>query len=114
MSACNAGDPGSIPGLGRSPGEGNGNPLQDSCLENPMDGESHGWRSLVGYSPQGHKELDTTERLHFLFTLSHHGRKNPIYSQGLPGADGEGKFPLASVIPISSVFWGRILGGAIE
>ena len=37
-SACNAGDLGSIPGLGRSPGEGNGNPLQHSCLENPMDG----------------------------------------------------------------------------
>ena len=37
-SACNAGDPGSIPGLGRSSGEGNGNPLQYSCLENPMDG----------------------------------------------------------------------------
>ena len=36
-SACNAGDPGSIPRLGRSPGEGNGNPLQYSCLENPMD-----------------------------------------------------------------------------
>ena len=36
-SACNAGDPGSIPGLGRSPGEGNGNPLQYSCLENPME-----------------------------------------------------------------------------
>ena len=37
-SAHNVGDPGSIPGLGRSPGEGNGNPLQYSCLENPMDG----------------------------------------------------------------------------
>ena len=36
-SACNAGDPGLIPGLGRSPGEGNGSPLQYSCLENPMD-----------------------------------------------------------------------------
>ena len=36
-SAYNTGDPGSIPGLGRSPGEGNGNPLQHSCLENPMD-----------------------------------------------------------------------------
>ena len=36
-SAHNAGDLGSIPGLGRSPAEGNGNPLQDSCLENPMD-----------------------------------------------------------------------------
>ena len=37
-STCNVGDPGSIPGLGRSPGEGNGSPLQYSCLENPMDG----------------------------------------------------------------------------
>ena len=37
-AACNAGDLDSIPGSGRSPGEGNGNPLQYSCLENPMDG----------------------------------------------------------------------------
>ena len=55
-SACNAGDLGSIPGLGRSPGGGHGNPLQYFCLENP-----HGQRSLVGYSPCGYKELDTTE-----------------------------------------------------
>ena len=40
VSAYNEGDLGSIPGLGRSPGEGNGNPLQYSCLENPMDGGS--------------------------------------------------------------------------
>ena len=39
-SAYNAGDPGLIPGLGRFPGEGNGNPLQYSCLENPMGGEA--------------------------------------------------------------------------
>ena len=39
-STCNVGDQGSIPGLGRSPGEGNGNPLQHSCLENSMDGEA--------------------------------------------------------------------------
>ena len=38
VSACNVGDLGSIPGLGRSPGEGNDNPLQYSCLENSMDG----------------------------------------------------------------------------
>ena len=44
-SACNAGDLGSIPGLGRSPGEGNSNPLQYSCLENPMDGGS--WRATI-------------------------------------------------------------------
>ena len=41
-SACKAGDLGSIPGSGRSPGEGNGNPLQHSCLENPMDGGAWG------------------------------------------------------------------------
>ena len=41
-------------------GEGNGNPLQYSCLE-----KSHGWRSLVGYSPWGHKEMDSTEQFHF-------------------------------------------------
>ena len=45
MSACIAEDLGSIPGLGRSPGEGNGNPLQYSCLENPMDGEA--WEATV-------------------------------------------------------------------
>ena len=55
---CNARDLGSIPGLGRSPGEGNGNPFQYSCLEN-----SHGQRSLESYSPQGHRESDKTERL---------------------------------------------------
>ena len=141
VSVYNVGDPGSIPGSGRSPGEGNGNPLQYSCLENSMDGGAwwatvhrvakswtqlsdftftfffnglaaaatmarrvkkiclpcrrhkrcsfypsvgkipwrrrgnpfqysclenpHGQRSLVGYSPQGRKELDTTERLNF-------------------------------------------------
>ena len=42
---CNTGDPCSIPGLGRSPGEGNGNPFQYSCLENPMDGAI--WQSIV-------------------------------------------------------------------
>ena len=45
-SVCNAGEPSLIPGLGRCPGEGNGYPLQYSCLENSM-----GQRSLVGYSP---------------------------------------------------------------
>ena len=53
-NAGDAGGVGLIPGSGRPPGEGNGNPLQDSCLENPMD-------RGVGYSPRGHKELDMTE-----------------------------------------------------
>ena len=56
---ANAGDisdEDSIPGLERFPGEGHDNPLQCSCLKNP-----HGQRSLAGYSPWDHKELDTTE-----------------------------------------------------
>ena len=57
-STCSVGDPSSIPGLGRSPGGGHGNPLQYSCLENP-----HEQRSPVGYSPWGLKELDKTEWL---------------------------------------------------
>ena len=44
-STCNSGDPGLIPGLERSPGEGNGNPLQYSCLENPRDRGT--WRAIV-------------------------------------------------------------------
>ena len=62
--AYNEGDLGSIPRSGRSSGEGNDNPLPYSCLE-----KSHGWRSLVGYSPRGRKESDTTERLHLLTYL---------------------------------------------
>ena len=57
-SSCNAGDLGLIPGLGRSLGGGHGNPLQYSYLEN-----HHGQRSLVGCSPRGCKESDTTEGL---------------------------------------------------
>ena len=56
---ANAGEAGSIPGSGRSLGGGNGNPLQYSCLENPLDRGA--WRAV--YSPWGRKELDTTERL---------------------------------------------------
>ena len=61
--ACNSGDLGSIPGLGRYPEGGNGNPFQYSCLENP-----HGQRSLVGYSPWGLKELDMNK---WLSTMKH-------------------------------------------
>ena len=59
--SCSAGDPGSIPGLGRSPREGNGYPLQYSCLENSMEREAL-WATV-------HKEMDTTEQL----TLSDKG-----------------------------------------
>ena len=57
--------PGSVPGLGRSPGGGHGTLLRYSCLENP-----YRQRSLVGYSPWGHKELDVTEQLSHTHTKS--------------------------------------------
>ena len=83
--ACNVGDSGSIPGLGRSPGEGNGNPLQYSCLENSMD--QGAWWAI---GPWGHKELCTAEQLrltwlwqgsHMPFPSSREGKTLP--SQGL-------------------------------
>ena len=57
-STCNAGKPGSIPGLGKIHGGGHGNLFQYSYLEN-----NHGQRSMMGYSPWGHKESDMTEWL---------------------------------------------------
>ena len=57
-SACNAGDPSSIPGLGRYSGEEHGNPFPVFWPE-----ESHGQRSLEGFSPWGHIELDMTQQL---------------------------------------------------
>ena len=64
-----------IPGSGRSPGVGHGNPFQYSCLENSMDrGASHRQRSLVGYSSQGCKELDMTE------VTEHPGTQNITWS----------------------------------
>ena len=64
-STYNAGDLGSVSGLGRSPGEGNGNPLQSSCLGNPMD-RGAWWTSVHGVA----KESDTTERLIHLLLIS--------------------------------------------
>ena len=63
-SVCNAGDPGSIPGLGRSPGKGNGSPLQYSCLENPMDGGAW-WATVHGITKSWTRLSDFTS-LHFL------------------------------------------------
>ena len=63
MSACNAGDLGSIPGSRRSPWRRKWQPTPVFMPE-----ESHGQRSLIGYSPWGHKESDMTERLHFHLT----------------------------------------------
>ena len=69
-STCNVGDLGSIPGFGRCPAEGHGYALQYSCLKN-----FQGQRSLAGYSPWGHKELDTTE--HLTYTIP--SNSNPLY-----------------------------------
>ena len=71
-SACNTGDLGSVPGLGRSPGEGNGNPLQYSCLKNPMDGEAW-WATIHGVAKSWTRLSDFTS-LHFylLFRFSLH------------------------------------------
>ena len=64
-SACNVGDLGSIPGLGRSPGEGNGNPLQYSCFENPMD---RGAWWATGHRSQRVGHNGVTNTLHFFLT----------------------------------------------
>ena len=63
----NAGDAGLIPGTGRSPGGRNGNPLQYSCLGNPIDRGA-----LAGYSPWGRKESDNTEPLTLSFCIALH------------------------------------------
>ena len=73
-SVGGAGDLCLILGLGRSPGGGNGNPLQYSCLERGKR-KFHGQRSLAGYSPWGRKESDTTEQ------LSKHTRTSQLASQ---------------------------------
>ena len=121
-SVCNAGDPGSIPGSGRSSGEGIGYPLQYSwaCLvaqlvknppvmwetwvwslgwEDPLEKgkATHSsvlaWRFHELYSPWGHKESDTTEWLHFDFSLS---------------CIGEGNTPV--FLPRESQGWGSLVG----
>ena len=66
-SACNAGDPGSIPGLGRSPGEGNGNPLQYSCLENPIERGS--WRATVHGVAKNRTRLSNFTHTHTVYTF---------------------------------------------
>ena len=62
VSACNVGDLGSIPGLGRSPGEGNGNPLQYSCLEDPMEGGAW-WATVHGVAKSRTRLSDFTQCL---------------------------------------------------
>ena len=76
--------------------EGNGTPLQSSCLE-----KSHEWRSLVGYSPRGLEESDTTERLHFHFSLSCIGEGNGTPPQCYLPGESQGRGSL-----VGCCLWG--------
>ena len=90
VSACNMGDPGSIPGSGRSPGEGNGNPFQDSCLENPMDREAW-WATVHGIAKSQTRLSDFTHFTHHTvliyyafvkeFEIKEHNASNFVLSQ---------------------------------
>ena len=75
-SAYNAGDPGSIPRLGRSPGEGNGNPLQYSCLENLMDGGAW-WATVHGVAKSWTRLSDFTS-LHFTSNASESSKPDSV------------------------------------
>ena len=76
MSACNVGDLGLIPGSGRSPGEGNGNPLQYSCLENPMDGGAW-WATVHGVAKSWTRLRDLTNFPSFTRTF-----QEPVLVEG--------------------------------
>ena len=91
-SACSVGEPGSIPGSGRSPGEGNGNPLQYSCLENPMDGGA--WKAAV------HGVMKSQTRLsNFTFTFHFHALEKEMATHSsvlawrIPGMGHPGGLP---------------------
>ena len=99
-SACNAGDLGLIPESWRFPGGGHVNPLQYSSLENP-----HGQRSLVGYSPWGHKESDTTERLstqHMVPGNHHRLKRGPSWQAGLQHRAEAQLLPEGMWMPLTS------------
>ena len=75
-SACNEGDLGLIPGMGRSPGEGNGNPLQYSGLENPMDGGA--WWATVRGVTKSQRHNSATNTFTFPSFQSHFHHRRPI------------------------------------
>ena len=94
-SACNTRDQDSIPVLGRSLGGGQGNPLQYSCPEKP-----HGQRNLVGYSPWGLKELDTTDWLCLNPTADPSLSRRLFKTRGKTGSD-------SSYYCFCSASWGK-------
>ena len=86
VSVCSAGDLGSIPGSGRFPGEGTGNPLQYSCLENPMDGGAW-WATVHGVAKSPTRLVD------FTFTFSFENSRNVLYPPEVLGAATAKKNP---------------------
>ena len=92
MSAWNAGDLGSIPGSGRSPGEGNGNPPQYSCLENPMDGGA--WKAAVHGVAEGWTRLSGfTFTFHFHALEKEMATHSSVLAWRIPGMAEPGGLP---------------------
>ena len=91
-SACSAGDPGSIPGLGRSPGEGNGTPLQYACLENPMDGGAW-WAAVHGVAKSRTGLSDFTFTFHFHALEKEMATHSSVLALRIPGMGESGGLP---------------------
>jgi len=83
-SACNVGDPGSFPRLGRSPGEGNDNPLQYSYLENPMDGGAW-WAAVHGVTKSQTRLSDFTFTFHFHALEKEMATHSSVLAWRIPG-----------------------------
>ena len=88
-STCNAGDPGWIPGLGRSPGEGTGYPLQCSCLENPMDGGAW-WAAVHGVVKSRTWPSDFTFTFHFHALEKEMAAHSSVLAWRIPGTGEPG------------------------
>ena len=91
-SARNAGDLGSIPGSGRSPGEGNGNPLQYSCLENSMDGGAW-WAAVRGVTKSRTRLSDFTFTFHFHALEKEMTTHSSVLAWRIPGTGEPGGLP---------------------
>ena len=91
-SACNAGDLGSVPGLGRSPGEGKGYPLQYSCLVNPMDGGAW-WAAVHGVAKSRARLSDFTFTLRFHALEKEMATHSSVLAWRIPGTGEPGGLP---------------------
>ena len=92
VSVCSAGDQGLIPGLGRSPGEGNGNPLQYSCLENPMDGGAW-WAAVHGVAKSRTRLNDFSFTFHFHALEKAMATHSSVLAWRIPETWGPGGLP---------------------